>query len=40
MFNGDEQYELHLIFIQSTQEMYSGGEPIKAEVFLIENAQE
>ena len=29
-----------LFFIQSMQEIYSGGEPIKAELFLIENVQE
>ena len=27
-------------FIQSMQEMYSGGEPLKAEIFLIEIVQE
>ena len=40
MFSDDEQYELHFVFIQSMQEIYSGGEPIKAEIFLIENVQE
>ena len=27
-------------FIQSRQELYSGGEPIKAEILPIENAKE
>ena len=40
MFSDGEQYELHFFSIQSMQEMYCGGEPIKAENFLIENVQE
>ena len=40
MFSYDEQFEPHFFFIQSMQEMYSGGEPIKVEIFLIENVQE
>ena len=40
MFSDDEQYELYFFLIQSMQEMYSGGEPIKAKKFLIEILQE
>ena len=40
MFNDGEQYELQFFFIQSMQEIYSGGELIKTEIFPIENVQE
>ena len=35
-----EKYELHHFFLFKACRKFSGGEPIKAEIFFIENIQE
>ena len=39
MFSDRDQYESDIFFIQSMDEIYSGGKPIKADIFPIENEQ-